>query len=122
MIFSNLEYPSASAALCSAHSESARRFLGSDQLNMTVVFKKGSSKIEPGKVPAADLEYSFATWSQFERDCGLSRVYGGVHFRDSIDVVVEMAHKIAGLNSDLVMNQFADLPDNLPLDDDNLVH
>ena len=89
---------------------------------MTVVFKKGSSKIEPGKVPAADLEYNFATWSQFERDCGLSRVYGGVHFRDSIDVVVEMAHKIAGLNSDLIMNQFADLPDNLPLDDDNLVH
>ena len=116
------EYPSASAALCAAHSESIRRFLGTDNLNMTVKFPKGSSKIEPKITPATDLEYTFATWTQFERDCGLSRVYGGVHFRDSIEVIENMAHTIAGLNIQLVLQHLTDQPDNnLPLDSD-LVH
>ena len=87
---------------------------------MTVKFPKGSSKIEPGVTPSKDLEYTFHTWSQFERDCGLSRVYGGVHFRDSIEVVVDLAHIIAGYNVDLVLNQFKDLSAN-PIPDDNLV-
>ncbi len=88
---------------------------------MTVKFPKGSSKIEPGVTPKNDLEYTFVTWTQFERDCGLSRVYGGVHFRDSIEVVVELAHAIARLNVDLVSNRFKELPKKHPWDG-NLVH
>ena len=104
--FSNSEYPSASAALCSAHAEAARRFLGSDNLNMTVKFAKGSSKIEPGITPTTNIDFTFHTWTQFERVCGLSRLYGGVHFRDSIEVVIDFAHIIAEINSIQILNQF----------------
>ena len=74
---------------------------------MTVRFPKGSSRIEPGTVPASDLEYTFKTWTQFEKDCGLSRVYGGVHFRDSVQVITEMGHTIANLNNDLVQSHIS---------------
>ena len=86
---------------------------------MTVKFAKGSSKIEPKITPATDLEYTFATWTQFERDCGLSRVYGGVHFRDSVEVIEEMAHSIAGFNIEHVQQYLSEQPDkNLQLNSD----
>jgi hypothetical protein len=114
------EYPSASAAICAAHAESIRKLLGSDNLNMTVKFAKGSSKIEPKITPATDLEYTFATWTQFERDCGLSRVYGGVHFRDSVEVIEDMAHSIASLNFQRVLKHFVGADDNLQRNSDLL--
>ena len=57
-------------------------------------------------VAATDIEYTFHTWTQFERMCGLARVYGGVHFRDSIEVVVNFAHIIAELNAIEVLKKF----------------
>jgi hypothetical protein len=79
------EYPSGSATFCSAHAQSARRFLGSDTLNWSVPAPRGSSVIEPGVTPANDIVLGpWATWTQFETECGLSRLWGGVHFRDAI--------------------------------------
>jgi hypothetical protein len=79
------EYPSGSAAFCSAHAQSARRFLGSDALNWTVPTPKGSSRIEPGITPSSDINIGpWTTWTQFENECGLSRLWGGVHFRAAI--------------------------------------
>jgi hypothetical protein len=79
------EYPSGSAAFCSAHAQSARRFLGSDALNWSVAAPRGSSVIEPGVTPARDIVLGpWATWTQFETECGLSRLWGGVHFRGAI--------------------------------------
>jgi hypothetical protein len=78
------EYPSGSAALCAAHTQSARLFLGSDSLNWQVQYPQGSSRIEPGITPAADLTLSWATWTAFEQDCGMSRLWGGVHFLPAI--------------------------------------
>jgi hypothetical protein len=79
------EYPSGSASFCSAHAQSARRFLGSDMFNWSVPAPKGSSVIEPGVTPASDIVLGpWATWTQFENECGLSRLWGGVHFRDAI--------------------------------------
>jgi len=79
------EYPSGSAAFCAAHAQSARRFLNSDALNWSVSAPRGSSVIEPGITPASDIVLGpWATWTQFETKCGLSRLWGGVHFRDAI--------------------------------------
>jgi len=80
------EYPSGSAAFCGAHAQSARRFLGNDVLNWSVPIPKGGSVVEPGITPAADLVLGpWATWTEFEADCGISRLWGGVHFRPAIE-------------------------------------
>ena len=74
------EYPSASAAFCSAHAQSSRLFLGTDNLGWSFPVPAGSSVIEPGHTPQADLTLSFDTWSTFEHECGQSRFWAGVHF------------------------------------------
>ena len=74
------EYPSGSACFCAVHAEASRRFFGSDKLGWSTTFKAGSSEIEPGITPARDVTLSFATWTEFEDQCKLSRVLGGVHF------------------------------------------
>lgn len=54
----------------------------------------GSSRVEPGTTPAADLTLHWDTWTDFERECGISRLWGGVHFRDAIDRAVPLGHRI----------------------------
>lgn len=44
------EYPSGPASPCSAHGQTARRFLGSDSLGWMVPVPKGTSVIEPGSL------------------------------------------------------------------------
>jgi hypothetical protein len=90
------EYPSGSANFCAAHAQAMRRFLGDDNLNWDVPVAKGSSVIEPGVTPRTDIVLHFATWSQFEKDCGLSRLYGGVHFRDSLVAGVDRKGTLIG--------------------------
>ena len=80
------EYPSASTALCHAHAEVSRHYFGSDDLDWTVPTSAGSSIIEPGVTPAADLDLHFDTWSDLATACGASRVWGGVHFEPSVTV------------------------------------
>jgi hypothetical protein len=79
------EYPSGSACFCSAHAQASRRFLGSDNMGWSVSIPAGSSLIEPGVTPATDITIGpFATFTEFETVCGLSRNWGGVHFLPSI--------------------------------------
>ena len=51
-----------------------------DAFNAKVTIKAGSSKIEPGKVPAKDLVISWNTLSAAADDAGWSRRWGGIHF------------------------------------------
>lgn len=78
------EYPSGSAAFCAAHAEASRLYLGSDDFGWTVPQAAGSSRIEPGVTPAADINLHWETWTQFAEDCGMSRFWSGVHFKPSI--------------------------------------
>lgn len=78
------EYPSASMCACQAHAQAARRYFGTDELGLSVTYAAGSSRIEPGITPAADLTLHFATWTEFEEECGRSRVLGGTHFQAAV--------------------------------------
>ena len=40
----------------------------------------GSSRVEPGRTPAAPVTLSWATLSDAADQAGLSRRYGGIHF------------------------------------------
>lgn len=96
------EYPSGSASFCSAHAQTARRFLGSDSLGWTVPVPKGTSVIEPGITPANDIMLGWASWSDFERDCGLSRFWGGVHFLSAIEAGHDLGRQIGNIAFDFV--------------------
>jgi hypothetical protein len=74
------EYPSGSATICAAHSQAARHFFGTDTVDLNFPVAKGHGLIEPGLVPAADTVLHFSSWTQFEQECGQSRLNGGVHF------------------------------------------
>ncbi|WP_162906947.1 vanadium-dependent haloperoxidase [Allorhizocola rhizosphaerae] len=79
------EYPSASATICAAHAQASRRITGTDQLGQTVTVARGTSVIEPGITPAADLTLGpWHTWTQWSQECGQARLFGGVHFRDAV--------------------------------------
>jgi hypothetical protein len=91
------EYPSGSACFCSAHAEASRRFLGGDQFGWQVQFTPGSSGVEPGITPQASITLEWPTWSDFERQCGLSRLYGGVHFPAAIEAGHELCRPIGAL-------------------------
>jgi hypothetical protein len=89
------EYPSGSAGFCAAFAEASRLYFKSDQLGWEVDVRKGSSSIEPGMAPKTNLHLLFPTWTEFERTCGLSRVWGGVHFSASLSAGRDIGRKVA---------------------------
>lgn len=78
------EYPSGFTTLCAAQAQASRRFLGDDVLNWTHSFPAGSAQREPGLVPAGDLTLTWDTWTDFENDCAMSRVWAGAHFKKTV--------------------------------------
>lgn len=88
------EYPSASTAYCLAYAQAARRFLGSDQLSMTQTMPKGSSFVEPGITPAADVTIHYDNLTDMANACRMSRILGGVHFRAAIENPMQFAPKV----------------------------
>jgi hypothetical protein len=101
------EYPSASASFCAAHAQVARHYLGTDTLGWAIPVAQGSSKIEPGVTPQSNAVLEFPTWTDFESDCGISRLWGGVHFFPSIPAGQYMGHEIG----DIAFDYFQSLVD-----------
>lgn len=96
------EYPSASASFCAAHAEASRLFLGSDTLGYPIEVPAGGSSVEPGVTPAVDTLIVYDTWSDFESDCGNSRIWAGVHFPDAVPAGQAVGSEVAGLAFDFV--------------------
>ncbi len=87
------EYPSATASFCAAHAAASKAYLKArnsplnptgNTLNWSVPLAKGSSFVEPGVTPATDIVLTYETFDDLRENCGLSRLWGGVHFFDSI--------------------------------------
>jgi hypothetical protein len=74
------EYPSGHSTFSAAAAEALRRVTGSDNLGASVTIEPGSSKVEPGLVPAAPVTLSWPTFTAAADEAGLSRRYGGIHF------------------------------------------
>jgi hypothetical protein len=89
------EYPSGSSSFCAAHAEVSRRFFGTDTLNWSFPVAQGTSVIEPGFTPQAEITLTFPTWTDFAYRCGMSRFWGGVHFKDSIPAGAEIGNRVA---------------------------
>jgi hypothetical protein len=96
------EYPSGSTTLCSSASQCARRFFGDDDLSWKFTFAAGSSKTEPGHVPANDIELDFPTWTEFTMNCAQSRVWGGVHFKTTVERSVQFGQQFGDMAHEFV--------------------
>jgi hypothetical protein len=88
------EYPSVSTSLCGAYTQAARLLLGGDEINSEIHVSAGSSVVEPGLTPSEDMVLSWDTWTELSTDCGMSRHWGGVHFRSAIENVKPFATDI----------------------------
>jgi hypothetical protein len=56
----------------------------------------------PGPPPARDITIGWATWTEFARDCGLSRLWGGVHFRSAIDARSRLGRRVGDVAEEFV--------------------
>jgi hypothetical protein len=76
------EFTSGHSAFSAAAAEVLRSFTGSDHFGYTVTVKAGTSPVEVGTVPATDVTLMFATFSDAADQAGMSRRYGGIHFKE----------------------------------------
>lgn len=76
------EYPSGHSTFSSASAEVLRRFTGSDAFGYPAAFPAGHSQVEPGVAPAQRIGLDCPTFSHAAEMSGMSRRYGGIHFRN----------------------------------------
>ena len=74
------EYVAGHSAFSSASAEILKSFTGSDRFGASVTVLAGSSRVEPGVVPADDITLEWPTFTDAANQAGLSRRYGGIHF------------------------------------------
>jgi len=75
------EYTSGHSAFSAASATVLRLVTGSPYFGATYTFNAGTSAIEPGVTPARDVVLSWRTFDDAADQAGLSRRYGGIHFR-----------------------------------------
>jgi hypothetical protein len=74
------EYSSGHSTFSAAGAETLNLFTRSDRFGGSVTLPAGSSRIEPGAVPAQDLTLSWDTFTRAADQAGMSRRFGGIHF------------------------------------------
>jgi hypothetical protein len=74
------EYASGHSMFSAAGAEILRAFTGSDRFGGSITLPRGSSRVEPGLVPAHDVTLTWPTFSDAAAQAGMSRRYGGIHF------------------------------------------
>ncbi|MEP6801512.1 MAG: vanadium-dependent haloperoxidase [Acidobacteriota bacterium] len=75
------EFFSGHSVFSAAGAQILASYTGSDAFVYSVRIPAGSSAGEPGIVPASDLTLSWNTFSEAADAAGMSRRYGGIHFR-----------------------------------------
>jgi hypothetical protein len=76
------EYISGHSTFSAAAAGLLKAATGSDTFGLSVTIPAGSSKIEPGAVPAAPVTLSWKSFAEAAGQAGISREYGGIHFND----------------------------------------
>jgi hypothetical protein len=74
------EYVSGHSIFSAAAATVLKEFTGSDSFGHAVTIAAGSSRVEPGLVPATAVTLKWKTFSDAADEAGISRRYGGIHF------------------------------------------
>lgn len=109
------EYVSGHSTFSAAGAEVLTLFTGSKRFGDSVLIPKGSSTIEPGLVPAKNIVLRWKTFQEAANEAGISRLYGGVHFRQG-DVDGLKVGKKVGANAFAKSQYFIEggiLPDGI---------
>ncbi len=88
------EHVSGHSTFSASAAEVLKLFTGSDVFPNSAVVKAGSSSVEPGTVPARDLTLSWPTFTAAADEAGISRLYGGIHFRNGDLEGRKLGHRI----------------------------
>ena len=75
------EYVSGHSTFSAAAATVLTAFTGSDRFGASAVVPRGSSLVEPGATPSADVTLTWPTFSAAADQAGISRRYGGIHYR-----------------------------------------
>lgn len=76
------EFSSGHSAFSAAGAEVLKSFTGSDLFENTVTIKAGASRVESGAVPTSDVTLTWPTFTDAANQAGMSRRYGGIHFKE----------------------------------------
>jgi hypothetical protein len=77
------EFTSGHSTFSSAAGETMRLFGSSDAFEYSTTIAAGSSKVEPGAVPASPVVLHWPTFSSAAAQAGWSRRLGGIHFEQA---------------------------------------
>jgi hypothetical protein len=88
------EYVSGHSTFSAAAATVLRRYFGSDAYGECASFAPGWSRVEPGIVPARAVELCWETFSSAAEEAGVSRLYGGIHFRQGNEAGLTMGRSI----------------------------
>jgi hypothetical protein len=91
------EYTSGHSAFSAASARILERFTGSPAFGASHTVPAGSSPVEPGVAPTADVTLSWATFEDAANQAGVSRRYGGIHFHDGDLESRKMGRQIGSL-------------------------
>ncbi|HYG75958.1 MAG TPA: hypothetical protein VEK08_13220 [Planctomycetota bacterium] len=75
------EYVSGHSTFSAAAAQILRSFTRKDNFGFSVVVPAGSSLIEPG-TPSQEVTFTWKRFTDAANDAGMSRRYGGIHFKD----------------------------------------
>jgi hypothetical protein len=92
------EYVSGHSTFSAAAATVLKLFTGSDVFGHSVTIPSGTSRVEPGVVPAHNVTLSWATFTDAADEAGVSRRHGGIHFIDA-DVEGRRVGKLIGAAS-----------------------
>jgi hypothetical protein len=90
------EYLSGHSTFSAAAAMLLKAATGSDTFGMSETKAAGSSRVEPGAVPAAPVTLSWKSFTAAADQAGISREYGGIHFNDG-DYEARQAGELIGL-------------------------
>lgn len=92
-VMPHAEYPSGSASICWSIQEYvdawARDNLGQESIEVTKTFKAKSSHVDPS-LPEEEFSYTFKNMMEVAALCSESRLWGGMHYRPSIEASVKL--------------------------------
>ncbi len=98
------EYTSGHSTFSASCAEVLKRFTGSDYFGNSVTFATGASLTEPGVTPTVPVTLSWQTFSDAADEAGMSRRYGGIHFKSGDLKARAMGRVIGGMVYDKAMD------------------
>lgn len=75
------EYVSGHSTFSAAAAYTLKLFTGSDKFGNSVTIAPGTSKVQPGIIPEKPVYLSWKSFSEAADEAGISRCYGGIHFK-----------------------------------------